>query len=53
MDGLKVKRWGHILHFFMGGTAHGKERGYEVGDGEGTGPVTQSITPITVILVTL
>lgn len=31
MDELKAKKWVHILHFFRGETAHGKECGYEVG----------------------
>lgn len=35
MDKPKVKRWENILHFFLGGTAHGKECECEVGDGEG------------------
>ena len=52
MDGLKVKRWGHTLYFFMSGTTLGKEGGCKVRDREGTRPV-YTITPTTVIVITL
>lgn len=51
-DGLQSR--GEEIYYtsLLGTTGHGKECGYEVGGGEGIGPVTQSITPTTVVLIT-